>query len=219
VFDVGRAGGEPDGLFLAVAAFGRRPFLFHPLVVVLRVDEALSLFGDYGLLGLDGVPLLLDCLHVPPLAQHHRVLLVEGLLVYELVLDGVDPVVCALALLRLALAHCLFYSVESGVGWIQSALVLLADLLVNEAAVFLEGETLVVVDGHLHLCLGGHQLLLVVELREVRVGQDLLDVYSPVGIELEHLANEVEALLAGCGHQLLPAALLDPPQQLEHLMA
>ena len=81
----------------------------------------------------------------------------------------------ALCLFGLALTDRGLDAVQSGIVDINRRFVLLADLLVDEVAVFLEGKTLVIIYGDFDFVLSRNEFFLVVEIYEIRVGKNLFN--------------------------------------------
>ena len=151
------------------------------------------LFDQGRLFSLDWIPLFLDCLNIAPLSQHNRVVLVERLFADLLVMKSASGVKGLLRFLfGLTLPDGFIDTVKSGVVvHIDSRLVLPSELIVDKIAVLFERKTLIVIDGDPYLLLRSNEVFLMKKLLEIRVLHDLVDVGTPVRVELKHSADEV----------------------------
>lgn len=108
--------GHVSGEFLYIAVgLSRRTLLPAPIVVVLRVQKPIGLLVKNGFFGVSRVPLFLDGLNVPALAQDDWIALVEGFLLHDFLLDSNGPMLIALCLFGLTFSDCGLDAVQSGI--------------------------------------------------------------------------------------------------------
>ena len=131
------AGGQSDGLLLGWAGLGGRSLLLDPVIVILGVYEPLPLFLEDGFLGVDWIPLLLNGLYVPTFAQDDGFLVMERCFFDRdnLILNRQNPVLPTLVFLGQGFPNSLFYSIESGIGCIDTASIFLFYFFVDGVSV------------------------------------------------------------------------------------
>lgn len=117
-----------------------------------------------GFFGVGRVPFFFDGAHVSALAEHDWITLVEGFFVRRVLLNSKSAVLVGVWFLGLAFSDCGFDAVKSGVIDIYACFVLFPDLLINDVAVFLEREALIIINRYLDPSLSSYQFFLVVKL-------------------------------------------------------
>ena len=133
--------------FFGLVDFSGGSFFVGPFLLGSQVTDFLVLVVDGGFTSVDWLPLFLDCFYVAAFAQQDGVARTETFFALRLGLGLLSRGFLEEFLFLVGRAtNCLFDAIESAAVDVEDGFVLFAYFFVDESAVFLERETIVVVD-------------------------------------------------------------------------